>query len=364
MPSAANLILEAVELHRQGELDQAEGKYRQALEQEPNHPDALNLLGMILIDRGEPLAAAKLIARAVAISPRTAPYHLNLGNAFAAANLDDLAADALAIAASLEPSNVVARYNLGLLHVRHDRRLEALGVLRQVLEIDSSHSRARFLVTGLSGESDGNCDTVAAGYVADLFDSYAASFDEHVVGVLDYKVPETIKALLLDAGHQPERAWNVLDLGCGTGLCGVALHGFARRMIGSDLSGRMIETAAKREVYDELHVEDLVSTLRRERDVDLVVAADVFIYVGALEATFAACSGALYPGGLFAFSTERWDGNGGRLATTCRYAHSDSYIRELAQRDGFAIDMAQDTVIRTQDKEPIPGVAYLLRRSG
>ena len=361
--AAAQLVMQGVELHKQDQLDAAAQAYRAALALEPDHPDALNLLGMIVMDQGDPTTAARLIARAVAVNPRMAPYHLNLGNAFAAAGMDAFAVEAYDIAARLEPGNVVARYSLGLHHIRHQRHAEALAALRQVVEVDPGHTRASFLVAGLSG---GHSDSVAADYVADLFDSYAATFEEHVVQFLDYRAPHDLAALVAGAGHVPARAWTVLDLGCGTGLCGVAFRDFARHLIGSDLSARMIDIAGKRGVYDELRVEALLATLARARarPVELVVAADVFIYVGALEATFAACAAALAPGGLFAFSTERWDGDGFRLRTTCRYAHADGYIRALASDTGFAVDQAREIVVRTDNKEPIPGFAYLLRREG
>src|SRR5262249_42544193 len=110
-----------------------------------------------------------------------------------------------------------------------------------------------------------------------------------------------------------------------------------------------------------LHVEDLTATLHRARgDTDLVVAADVFIYVGALDDAFRAAAGALRPGGLLAFSTERCDGDGFRLLPSSRYAHGDGYVRGLAGRHGLVVRAARDTVLRTDHAGPVGGVLYLL----
>jgi predicted TPR repeat methyltransferase len=125
----------------------------------------------------------------------------------------------------------------------------------------------------------------------------------------------------------------------------------------------MIARARERGIYDELHVEDLGATLARERDVDLIIAADVFIYVGVLEATFAGCASALGAGGRLAFSVERSDTQDVVLQTSLRYSHSDAYIRGLASTHGFSVEKAESTVVRLDhENQPIDGVLYVLRR--
>jgi predicted TPR repeat methyltransferase len=230
-----------------------------------------------------------------------------------------------------------------------------------VLELEPAHDRARFLVASLTG---GHVDAAPADYVTELFDSYAPGFEAHLVDGLGYRAPAQLAELVAAAGagdELPQRAWRVIDVGCGSGLGGAAFRAIARHLIGSDLSPRMIEIARRRGIYDELHVEDLTATLRRARaDADLIVAADVFIYVGALDDAFRAAAGALRPGGLLALSTERGDGDGFRLQPSSRYAHGDGYVRGLAQRHGFAVREARDTVLRTDHTGPVAGVLYLL----
>jgi predicted TPR repeat methyltransferase len=352
------LIAEGLALQERGAIAEAEQRYRAALQQEPDHHGVLNLLAMILTERNEPAEAATLITRAIALAPEVAWYHLNLGHAYAASGLDDRAVEAMQASVRLDPGNAIPRYDLARHHLRHGRSDEALVALRQVLARDPSHERARFLVASLTG---GHANTAPADYVTELFDSYAPRFEAHLVNVLDYKVPAQLAALVTAAGHEPQRAWHVIDLGCGSGLGGVAFRDFAQHLVGSDLSPKMIEIARTRGVYDELHVEDLTATLgRASANVDLVVAADVFIYVGALEASFHAASNALRPGGLFAFSTELCEGDGYRLLPSSRYAHASGYIRALAQRHGFAIRDARDTVLRMDHTGPVAGMLYVL----
>lgn len=353
----SDLVAEALALQERGAAGDAERIYREVLQREPDHHAALNLLAMILIEHGDPAAATPLIERAIAAAPDVAWYHLNLGHAHAAAGRDEPAVEAMTASARLDPDSAIPCYDLARHHLRQRRPDDALAALRQVLARDPAHERARFLAASLSGEQ---VAAAPADYVTELFDSYAPRFEDHLVNVLEYHAPERLAAMVA-AGRAPGRDWRILDLGCGSGLGGVAFRDFARHLVGSDLSPKMIEIARRRGVYDELHVEDLLVTLGRARgDADLVLAADVFVYVGALDAACEAAARALRPGGLLAFSVERCDGDGYRLQASSRYAHADGYVRGLAARHGFAIQEAHDTVLRKDHAGPVAGVLYLL----
>ena len=76
---AAAALHAAVEHHQADRLDEAEALYRRILRSHPEHPDALNLLGVIVQQRGEHATAEELIRKAIRSSPRVADYHNNLG---------------------------------------------------------------------------------------------------------------------------------------------------------------------------------------------------------------------------------------------------------------------------------------------
>ncbi len=358
--TTAELVDDAGKLYESGALAEAEATYRRALAQEPDDPGLLNLLAVVRGDLGDPEASITLIERAIEIAPGIAASHLNLGTAYAMTGADELAVAAMETAAKLDPGSTAPLERLAKHHINHNRPREARALLRRVIRRDPANEAARFLLAGLTGE---RVEATPAGFVTELFDSYAERFEDHLLTDLDYRVPDELAALVREAGHRPERTWHVLDLGCGTGLSGVAFRDHARVLVGSDLSTRMIEVAAKRAVYDELHAEDLLVTLgRADASVDLIVAADVLVYVGALEALFVACAAALRSGGWFTFSTESHDGEGVKLLPTLRYAHADAYIRELAGRAGFAIAGSREAVLRSDHGKPIIGALYLLRR--
>ena len=140
-------------------------------------------------------------------------------------------------------------------------------------------------------------------YVQALFDGYADDFDQHLVGVLGYDAHRVLTRHLALLARGPFDS--ALDLGCGTGLCGPLVKPHVRHLTGVDLSAAMLAKAGTLGVYSELVQGDLVSHLRAtQRRYDLVLAADVFIYVGELDGVFSAVSDATLPGAVFCFSAE------------------------------------------------------------
>ena len=357
-------LLAAGQLHgERGELAEAEACYRKALAAAPGHPAVMTRLGLTLVDADNLPGAIELLEQAREIAPAFAPIQLALGVAYSAAGEDALAVAAMEVALELDKTSTIPLDRLAKHHLRNGRNREAIGYLRRVLRRDPNHAQARYLLAGLTGDKD---PAVIArppdALIGELFDAYAATFDEHLLGRLRYNVPAALAAVVAGCGVAADGSHVVLDLGCGTGLAGVELEPYARRMVGSDLSARMIVRAKQRDIYDELHAEDLIATLQRERDVDLVVAADVLIYIGELEPTFVACAAALRTGGLFAFSIELGKTEDIALLETLRYAHAPAYIERLAAAHGFAVERADEAVLRVDKDQPVHGVLYALRR--
>ena len=343
-----------------GELAEAEACYRKAVAASPDFPPALCLLGLTLIDRESFAAAIDVLEHARQIAPEFAPVQLALGSAYSAAGHDDLAVNAMEAALRLEDTSPIPLERLAKHHLRMGRTREAIGFLRRVLRRDPAHPQAKYLLAGLTGDKAPEVTArPPADLIAELFDAYATTFEEHLTTELQYGVPAALVKLV---APPPDARWTVVDLGCGTGLVGVEVKPFARALIGSDLSPRILARARQRGIYDELHCEDLLVTLARVRDADLIVAADVFIYVGVLEAAFAACANALRPGGALAFSTERSDTEEVALLTTLRYAHAPGYIARLAAEHGFTIERAEPSVLRVEKESPVHGELYVLRR--
>lgn len=202
-------------------------------------------------------------------------------------------------------------------------------------------------------------------YIAALFDDYAPRFEQALVERLGYRTPDEIAAAVgaVMAERGVTRFGRVLDLGCGTGLMGAAIRGLAGWLEGVDLSGRMLEEARRKGIYDRLVQADLIAFLKAEAgDAELIVAADVFNYVGDLAAPLAGAREALVAGGLLAFSLETHDGDEAvRLAETLRFQHAPARALAECSAAGLAVLRWQPTVIRQERGRDVPGLLVVAR---
>ncbi|MDP2263441.1 MAG: tetratricopeptide repeat protein [Hydrogenophaga sp.] len=242
------------------------------------------------------------------------------------------------------------------------RREEAADAFRQALAHGADPELNRFFLASLTGGQDAP-DTAPVHYVQSLFDDYADEFDQHLVGVLNYSAHRTLAAPL-QALRSDGRYRSALDLGCGTGLCGPQVRPFTDRLAGVDLAPRMLEKARTRGVYDELVAGDVVEHLRHTpQRHDLVLSADVFIYIGDLAPVFDGVARVMEPGGVFCFSAEQADDAlDFELTSGMRYAHSQRHLRALAARFGFEVVQLFSQAFREDQRQPIPGLfVYLVR---
>ena len=111
-PAARKLLASGLDQHRSGRLGEAERHYRAVLEIEPEHPDALHLLGAVALQRGDPQAAIDLIAAAIAGNDRVPAFHNNYGNSLVLGGRHSEAADAYRQAIRLDPNHYEATANL------------------------------------------------------------------------------------------------------------------------------------------------------------------------------------------------------------------------------------------------------------
>lgn len=352
-------IERALQAHRAGRLQEAADLYAQVLEANPENPDALNLLGLLALEIGHVEKAIEFIGEAAALSPDTAAYHRNHGDALQEAGRFDDAIAAYTQANALGGDDLGARFNLAMLYLRMRRGDEALRWFDRALELAPLDPRARHYAAVLRGTAG---DSPEPGFVEAEFDAIADHFDALMAHRLACRIPEELSALLRDTAPNA-RGLEVLDLGCGTGLSGAAVRDLAQRLSGCDLSAQMLRHAEARGCYDALHREDVGAALARwSSDLDLAIAADVFIYVGSLDGVFEGASSALRPGGLFVFSVEDRVQGGFGAVSSGRYSHSAAYVRELAQRTGFDVRAERPSVLRTEADDPVAGLLFVLER--
>lgn len=275
-------------------------------------------------------------------------------------------------ALELAPGWAAGWFRLGTYAEEANDNAKALAAYRQTLALEPGDIFGVRLKLAVLGEGE-QPDLPPSAYVEGLFDDYADRFDEALLGKLKYTVPEKLAALI--ARETADRAFRrTVDLGCGTGLFGVAFGVSAGALEGYDLSGRMLAKAAARSIYAHLGKADLSlapdeSGLFEDNHprhrADLVAAADVMMYLGDLDAAFANASALLAPDGVFAFSVEKFEEVGGfALRPSLRYAHAAAHIDHTLARHGLVAFAMEETVIRWDAGAPITGLLFLARPIG
>lgn len=275
---------------------------------------------------GDHAGAAELIAQALELAPDWAEAHFALGEARALAGDADGAKAAYRAYLTQDPADSMgAAARLALLHQ----------------EIPTA---------------------LPAAYVRRLFDEYAPRFDKALVEGLHYRAPALLRAAVDKLGRA--HFGRAFDLGCGTGLCGAAFRNVADWLGGVDLSPGMIKQTAATGLYDHLECGDMIAALNAlPEKVDLVLAADVLVYVGDLAPVFQAVATKLAPASGFAFTLQRSDGQNIVFGAEQRFSHSRDYVRRAARDADLAVALLEDVVSRQEKGIDVPGLLVVLRRA-
>jgi predicted TPR repeat methyltransferase len=205
-------------------------------------------------------------------------------------------------------------------------------------------------------------------YVRALFDQYAPKFDTALVNDLGYRGPDVLLKAVLAARvalGKPAFFRRAIDLGCGTGLVARAFAAQTDEIIGIDLSPRMIELARATGLYAALEVAEILDGLGGKPDAsaDLVLAADVMVYVHDMAPLLAEVARVLAPGGLLAFTAETHCGDGVVLGEGLRYAHGAATIRAAIGAAGLTLDQLEAASARTESGMPAPGLVAVASRN-
>jgi predicted TPR repeat methyltransferase len=354
----------AVALQADGRHLDSEAAYKRVLALKPDLVQALNNLANLYLAHNRVAEALEALMRATKLAPEFAPPWNNLGNALLRMGRTIEAIAHFEKALEKSPDFLEARVNLGKSLQTIGRAREALPHLEWALARAPADESLRFLRDAASGSLPAKPPDA---FVAKLFDDMAADFDDHLVERLGYRIPGRIAQALgpwLDARARPRR---VLDLGCGTGLVADALRGRFEEMHGVDLSPNMVAMARRRNLYSSVEAVELLAYLagRSAPCADVVVAADVFVYVGDLSPVFAQVARVLAPGGRFAFTIEGGSpGEGFGLEPTGRYVHSSDYVNALAGANGLRVLSATAETIRAERGQPVAGGLFTLAREG
>ena len=341
-----------------GRHAEAAGAYQRALKLSPDDAEAHYRLGLAWRDQHRFDDAAASYRRALAIRPAYIEAHNNLGAVLQLQGNLSAALASYRVAVDLGPDFSHPYLNFGRLCEVLGDPPQATACYRRALERGVEPDVFSHLLNAVSGTAS---KRAPAGYVRNVFDEFAAHFDERLINELGYCIPE----LLADRvkKHAGGRKLRVLDLGCGTGLCGEHIGKCCDYLAGVDLSPAMLARARARNVYHELAERDIEEYLRDApaASFDAVLSADVFIYIGDLAGVFSDVARVLNAGGVFALSIEQAPaGRDFTLQPNGRYAHSMDYIRRIAARPGLRVIEASPQRIRGGADGTAHGYVFVL----
>jgi predicted TPR repeat methyltransferase len=350
-------------LQEQGRLDEAIAAYRRAIALDAKHANAYSNLGVLLRAQGKPEEAEEAYRTAFRLNPEHVDAYTNLGVLLNAQNRSEEAVACFCKAITLRPRHKEARRLLALAHCILGDVNEAIRIFEEWLVEEPDDPIARHMLSACTGRDI----PVRASddYVARTFDGFAASF-ESKLAKLSYRAPALVAAMLEDTGLERSKRLDMLDAGCGTGLCGPLVAPYARRLTGIDLSAGMLTHAKEKDVYDELLQVELTGYLRDNADAfDLILSADTLVYFGALDEVVSAAARALRPGGLLICTLERGasDGPDFKLELHGRYTHAQPYVERLLRAAGMTPEIAH-AELRMESGVPVAGLVVRARKAG
>lgn len=381
---------------QQDKLVDAEKHFQSVLAIDEEHLETLNNMGVICLKKSEPQQAVEYFAKVLALDDEYLDARSNIAATFLQNDRYPQAIRQYKEYLKLKPDNLEANYNiavafmslghledairhyqiviehnpqhanaeanLGAIYLRLEQRDNAVEHFQKALEIDPNNPSVQYMLRALRG--DKGLSKTPSEYIKNLFDNYAIQYDQHLVERLHYQIPLHLRNILKEACGQESAEWNIVDLGCGTGLSGEEFKDYSKHIIGVDLSDKMIAVAKQKNIYDELVSKNISEYLEDTKEkFDLIIAADVFGYIGELESIFKLCKKALSSEGLFTFSVEKTLQQPFELKSTARFAHSLEYIQELAQKTGFNIVKWQEVTARVQNEKPLGAYVFVLTAS-
>lgn len=396
---------------------------KKTIQLDPTHCEALYNLGVAFLLQRNPEAALKYFLHFLQITKnaqkdaKNYDAYYNLGVIY---NLLGRINDAIVyfdIALNIKPDDCATHMNLGAIYLKQENYLQATKHYRAIQKQQPQNQEIAYILAGITQKinpnvnkqhtvSNADTDNTSNGdsanntsnascipeiapqeYVQHLFDDYATTYDKHLE-LLTYQAPQllhdAVAKILQVATPTAKTITHTLDLGCGTGLCGNAMRHLTRKLTGIDLSANMLKVASQKNIYDELKLGSIEEILPLYHDIDLIVAADTFVYIGDLRNIFTLSYRTLRQDDkpydqqyseqhdgqsitkqnrYFAFTIEETSIYPYTLQPTLRFAHSTQYIEELAQQNNFNIVYQRRATIRKNRDTDITCLLYVLQKT-
>jgi predicted TPR repeat methyltransferase len=232
---------------------------------------------------------------------------------------------------------------------------EAIDCYRECLKIYLDDAISSFALSALGVHS--TPDKIPPSIIMAIFDDNAKLYDANLksVGWSPSIILDTAKSLY----DNKDVSLDILDIGCGTGLCGELFRPMAQRLDGIDMSPAMVAEAEKKNIYDSLSVGDVTEMTNKHSDLyDLIIGGDVMMYVGKLEELITNIFALIRVNGHFLFNVEQGKNSNFQLIEAGRYQHDGEYIKKCLTNAGFSIVTQQMAVLRHENNVPVQALIF------
>ena len=347
-------------LAQNGALDRAAGHFEASIQAAPDNAQAWLALAQTRLRLGHAPRAERAFSAALELGAPQTEALIGLAHSLEA---QTRWTEAFAV---LEPHHMDPSIDSQLIRlmVQHAPADQTKSYLAQVLIRTPTHVQATHLLGGL--ELSAQSARASDAYVRELFDGYASRYDVHMTEQMGYVVHKLLAQRVIElcpisASMVSPR---VLDLGCGTGLLGAELSGYA--LTGIDLSQPMLELAVGRN-YQCLVCAELGSFLNAcaAAEFDAIVAADTIIYFGDVSEIMLQAARVLRPGGWLIFNVETPSmptAHGFEQTPVGRYGHEIDYLERLAREVGLIEISTQAIMPRREAGVAMTGVMISAQR--
>lgn len=336
-PCSAELLNNfAALMLKKNHVDKAIDYFKQALSIDPKHKIARNNLATCLLQKNQFQQAIWHYSLTLNLDPLDKEALFNRAHGLMLiGQLNEAILDLKKIL-SIDKTQIDTYCNLAAIYLKLGDKSVAANYYQQILNLQPTHPIASYMLSALTQQSIPSHAPID--YIKNLFNNYAFHFDMHLQTVLRYKTPELLREQLTP--FLKARKYQILDLGCGTGLSGMAFSDIRQQLTGIDISSNMLNKAKEKACYDSLIENDILNGLAQlNHSFDLILCVDTLVYFGDLTELFVKTKKCLTKNGLFAFSIELADEHiaSYQLQTTGRYQHAKCYIDELAKHNNLKL---------------------------
>lgn len=346
----------SISLTKNGEFKKAIFYLQEAIKVDKGNHQLFSLFGEILNVIKDYKGSIMAFQKSLELNPDNPFVMTYIGNNLRLLNKHDEAKEILIKSIKLYPKQDKPYHYLGLIFLLEDNGKKARDNFLKALSINPNFEEAKHFLSSLDSKPPKRASNI---YVKELFDGYSENFEEHLVEELKYDAPKKLINIIREQNKDSFGA--VLDLGCGTGLLGEKIKPFCNRLVGVDLSDKMLSKAKKKGIYDELAHQDIKEFISSQQlQYNYYIFTDVFIYIGDLRDIFSIIKKRSEVGGSLVFTTEDTEKNDYFLEKSGRFSHSKKYIECLSQEFGYQIIHSEIQNLRLENGKFIPGRYYLL----